>query len=222
MSPPAPAREDIAGTQAIAGDQFEASISRNPPEIPVIWTDQQAIVQRDAKPANPIPPHSEPTLDQLWGELEDARQRAATHHRVTLGPLLAHDARRHDLANLLAEAARVGQRPRLVGQIRHAIAVAEAEAIADRDQLQWLSGAVFSERNFGRLVAAPAPRKRADPRPARARERYPPVTAIPRDQLAGPEQFAEARDLLAKALTSNDDDTPDPDEKRKPRKAKTA
>lgn len=156
---------------------------------------------------------AEPTLDQLWSELELARQRAAIAAGVTLGPLLAHDPGRHDLAELLAEAARVGRRAGLVAQVRHAIAVAEAEARAKPDQLQWLSGAIFAPRNFRRLAAAPLPKSRAGPRSA-PRDPSPPPKELPAGERAGPEQFAESRALLA-ALTSNPDDTPDEKPRRK-------
>ncbi len=111
------------------------------------------------------PHHAEPTLDQLWTELEQARARAAGSRGVAIQPLVAHDPGRHDLAEALAEAARVGRRAALVEQVRHAIAVAEAEARVTpepgkRDQLQWFTGAIFAPRNFRRLVAAPAPAKR--------------------------------------------------------------
>jgi len=111
-------------------------------------------------------PHDGPTLDQLWTELELARQRAAAHHRVTLRPLLAHDHGRSELAEALSTAAMQGQRAQLAASCLDAIATAEAAAIADRKQLQWLSGAVFAPRNLRRLAAAPAPKARRDTKPA--------------------------------------------------------
>lgn len=187
MSPPAPAREDIARTQPIA----------DPATRP------------------------EPTLDQLWTELEQARLRAAAVRGVAIQLLVAHDVGRHDLAEALVEAARVGRRPELVAQIRHAIGAAEAESrVAPEpgkpDRLQWFTGAIFSPRNFRRLVAAPLPKSRAGPRSAPRDP--PPPREVPVGERAGPEHFAESRALLA-ALTSNPDDTPTDEKPRRKARA---
>lgn len=175
VSPPAPAREDIARTL----------------------------------------PAREPSLDQLWTELEQARERAAAARGVAIQLLVAHDTGRHDLAEALAEASRVGKRAELVAQVRHAIAAAEVESrvapeAGKPDPLRWFTGAIFRPNNFRRLAATPLP-KRAAARPVR---RDPPAPKdLPAEARAGPEQFREARALLA-SLTSNDDDTPDDTERK--------
>lgn len=202
MSPPAPVREDLARTQPTA-----TPATRSPaPKL-------DKIVQ---------PAPGEPSLDQLWTELEQARMRAAAARGVAIQLLVAHDVGRHDLAELLAEASRVGKRGELVAQIRHAIAAAEAESrVAPEpgkpDRLQWFTGAIFAPRNFRRLVAAPLPKRAGPLSAASAHDPAPPPKEVPAGERAGPEQFREARALLAH-LTSNDDETPNP----KPRKAKTA
>jgi hypothetical protein len=111
---------------------------------------------------------AEPTLEQLWTELEQARQRAAAARGVSIRPLVAHDSGRKDLAEALVEAARVDKRAELVADVRHAIAAAEAESRVvpepgKRDQLQWFTGAIFSPRNFRRLAGTPVKAARARP-----------------------------------------------------------
>lgn len=204
MSPPAPLREDKARTQAIAGDQLPSRESAKSPAIPDGCHDQRGDRRdRDPKPSNAIPPSEpfrsepsaprserpaarrepapivqlppgEPSLDQLWTELEQAREGAASARGVAIQLLVAHDVGRHDLAEMLAEAGRVGKRAELVAQVRHAIAAAEAESrVAPEpgkpDRLQWFTGAIFSPRNFRRLVAAPLKRS-ADAKANRRRE----------------------------------------------------
>ncbi|MCA1833017.1 MAG: hypothetical protein ABR520_11145 [Mycobacteriales bacterium] len=117
----------------------------------------------------------EPTLDQLWSELEQARQRAAVARGVAIRPLVAHDRGRRDLAEALVEAARVGERAKLVADVRHAIAAAEAESrVAPEpgkpDRLQWFTGAVFSPDNFRRLAGTPLAKRSADAGAKRRRE----------------------------------------------------
>lgn len=110
-------------------------------------------------PARAIPPTTVPapspgpvpSLDSIWSELEIERQRVAIALSISVQPLLAHDPGRADLASLLAEAARSGARHVAVGQARHAIAAAGAEAVASRDT-KWLTGAIFTPNNLRRLV----------------------------------------------------------------------
>lgn len=162
VSPPVPAREDIARTQPIAGDQFEASKSTAPSLKSRTWTDQQPIIQRDIKPSTPPPaPPAETSLEALWSEFEAERQRVARVLRIELLPLAAHDRGRNDLANALAAARAAGERQLEVRRIRRAIAVAGAEAEGSQDS-QWLTGAVFTQDNLRRLSGTtPAKAKQA-------------------------------------------------------------
>lgn len=142
----------------------------------VIALDQISEILPARDPAARVPEHQpaptplpgpSPSLSSLWDELEAERQAVAAHHGIEYRPLVAHDRGRHELAQVLAEAARVGTRDQVVGQVRHAIAVAGAEARADRDRVKWLTGAIFSPDNFRRLVAEDleqAGRARAGPR----------------------------------------------------------
>ncbi len=129
----------------------------------------------------------------------------------------------------------IGDKPdasAIEAKIANRIAVAEAEARAmEPPSARYMTPArIWNRKSFAIGVdlspaqvrpRTSAPGQRAGPQPAapRSRDRDPPAKPIPRDQLAGPEQFAEARELLAKALTSTDDDTPD--EKHRRRKAAT-
>lgn len=115
----------------------------------------------------PPPPAIPPSLDGLWTELENERREVADFHGIEYRPLVAHDRGRHELADALVQASRSGKREQLVGDARHAIAVAGAEARADRDRVKWLTGAIFSPDNFRRLAAEDleqASRPRAGPR----------------------------------------------------------
>lgn len=155
VSRPPSAREDIARTQPVAKP---GSGLTHPP-------------------SGPAP--GEPTLEQLWTELEQSRQRAAAARGVSVRPLVAHDSGRADLADALAEAARVGARDKLVGDVRHAIAAAESEArVAPEpgkpDQLRWFTGAIFRPNNFRRLAGTPM-KLPAAPRPAPKQLRPPDV-----------------------------------------------
>jgi Meiotically up-regulated gene 113 len=113
----------------------------------------------DPTPACAIPPQPDraptpSTVDVLWAELELERKRVASHHRTDYRPLVAHDPGRHDLAGALVDATREGKRDQLVDDARHAIAVAGAEAEADRTKQQWLTGVIFQPKNFRRLAVA--------------------------------------------------------------------
>jgi hypothetical protein len=141
----------------------------------------------------PVPargPGADVTVDLLWSELEAARDRLADDLGLKLPPLLAHDSGRAELASALS-LARGSQRTELAAQVRHAIAVAASEADADREKLRWFTGAIFSPRNFRRLVAEPPPKPRRKPA-ARAPE---PAPIAPEDR-ADPADFAAARAVL--------------------------
>lgn len=242
VSPPAPAREDIAGTQAIAGDQLEASIARNYPDIPVTWTG------RDVKPSNqpgettlranppPAPVAFDPNEPRAIGRLAEATYRRVSEARIAIAaelklpeplpfPPITPATRTRGFGELSARIREEGAlAPAACDRVvEHAVKQARAKRSID-----WLGERLFGDKAWvnardgidpsARPAATPG---RHDPQPAPPRPRIhdPPPAPIPRDQLAGPEQFAEARKLLA-AVTSNDDETPDPDEKPRRKAAK--
>ena len=133
-------------------------------------------VPEELSPARAILPSTEPVLDpstlqerqalrkELLLELNEARQAVAAEIGVEHRPLLAQDPGERALALLITQAS--GDHRRVVADARHAIAVASAEAIRDRS-LRWLTGVIFEERNYRRLVGATvteARRSRAGPR----------------------------------------------------------
>lgn len=167
----------------------------DPPIDPPIPEDQNLPSARAIPPSTepsttPTPAHGiGPTLDELWSELEAARQRVSTALGMTLQPLVAHDPGRADLAAALVDATSKGKRAELAAQVRHAIAVAASEAETDHEQLRWFTGAIFSPRNFRRLAAAPSPKSK----PARKPPAFAPrPNPIPAAELAGANELAEA------------------------------
>lgn len=149
-----------------------------------------------------IPQQGPGTVDVLWDELELERKRVSDHHRIPHRPMVAHDAGRSDLATALVDSTKAGKRDLLIGQARHAIAVAGAEAQVDRSKLQWLTGAIFQPKNFRRLAVADLAQARQPPRqkndplpPAPARKVKPsaPALVIPPDERE--DVAAMARDL---------------------------
>jgi len=166
-------------------DETSRAVTRgHEPSQPVTLTSADPCLARsDASlpaGARAIPPQGtdpstrEPSLDQLWSELEAERQRVAVKLGIPLLPLVAHDEGRDLLARMLVDATSKGKRAELAAQVRNAIAVAGSEAEADPKELQWFSGAIFSARNFRRLAAAPPPKAKRMP-PAAA----PPLPAQP-------------------------------------------
>lgn len=130
----------------------------------------------DLPPARAIPPSTKPVLDastreerealrkELLLDLNEARQAVAAEIGVEHRPLLAQDPGERALALLITQSS--GDHERIAADARHAIAVASAEAIRDRS-LRWLTGVIFEERNYRRLVGATvseARRSRAGPR----------------------------------------------------------
>lgn len=153
----------------------------------------RAILRTPEPSPAPAPQPREPTLDQLWAELEAARQVVAGKLGVTLQPLVAHDPGRADLASALVDATTQGKRAELAAQVRHAIAVAASEAEADREQLRWFTGAIFSPRNFRRLAAAPPPKPKRKPA---ERAPGPKPASIAPENLAGSAELAKAWEVL--------------------------
>lgn len=233
VSPPAPVREDIAGTQpgvsrSAADRPGQTENGQNRPFRP------QPVGDRDPKPANAILPF-DPTDPFARGRLAEAMWRRVSDARIAIAvelglpaplpfPPITPGSYRAGFRDLRARIDEEGAlAPTSCDRVlENAVKMARTKRSTD-----WLGERLFGDKAWTNArdgvdpSARSAPSQRAGPQPAppRPRDRDPPPKAIPRDQLAGPEQFAEARDLLAKAVTSNDDDTPP---ERKPRKAKTA
>jgi len=96
-------------------------------------------------------PRRDVVRERLWELLEGVRTDLAHELDLVAPPLLAFDPGRTELAMQLSLADAHGNLDILERQARHAIAIAAAEARRDHS-LQWLTGAIFAERNFRRLV----------------------------------------------------------------------
>lgn len=171
-------------------DQPEPAPSPSPspsPDPEIRTLPSARVIPPSTEPGTtPTPAHGiGPTLDELWSELETARQRVSTTLGMTLQPLVAHDSGRADLAAALVDASSKGKRAELAAQVRHAIAVAASEAEADPKELQWFSGAIFRPNNFRRLAAAPSPKaKRKAPIAAQASQPLQFSTLTPEERIA--------------------------------------
>lgn len=187
---PAGVQQPPAAIQRASSDSPAKSSAPSPSPSP----EDQNPSPRAILPS-PVPsttsPTREPSLDQLWSELELERQRVAVKLGIPLLPLVAHDEGRDLLARMLVDATGKGKRAELAAQVRNAIAVAGSEAEADPAELQWFSGAIFSARNFRRLAAAPPPRtKRKPPQPS------PRVELEDRGGLVSLEEIAAAQAII--------------------------
>lgn len=107
---------------------------------------------------------------EVRAELERERREVATELGVADHGLLAQDPGERELAAHLVAAGPAGLAAAR-SQALHAIAMAGLEARKKRE-LRWLTGAIFGERNFRRLVAMTAaeakrvePGKKGDPQP---------------------------------------------------------
>lgn len=86
-------------------------------------------------------------------ELETARSRAGLARRVQVRPLLAFDHGLDvDLGDHLAKCRSTEDLEKLRSQASHAIAMAELEVSRGGKSFEWFTGAIFSGRNFTRLV----------------------------------------------------------------------
>lgn len=115
----------------------------------------------------PAAPSERHEARMLWGELEQARADAAAELGVEVQLLTLGDVGERDLADLVATARARGaaELDKLVGQARHAIAMAKQETASGEKPFEWFTGAVFSPNNFRRLVGKTAvPTVRAGPK----------------------------------------------------------
>lgn len=149
---------------------------------------------------------------ELRAELERERRTVAAELKVPDHGLLAQDPGERELAMHLVHAGPTGLAAARA-QALHAIAMAGLEARRDRS-LQWLTGAIFAERAFRRLVAmtaAEARRERTAPKsgqergggfkkpepPPAPRPEFPPlVTVSEADRAEAAAMAAELRDRL--------------------------
>jgi hypothetical protein len=180
----------------------------SPARVPAAVSDP-AVAVPASRPA-PVPIQGDPALVQrqalrteLWRELAAARAAVGAELRVEHRPLAAHDPGERVLSLLIAGA------PDLEGiaaDVRHAIAIATAEARRDQS-LQWLTGVIFDERNFRRLTAVtleearrPRPAKPGAPAarmPARRADPSPPVVTVSaEDRAAAAAELVDARARL--------------------------
>ncbi len=140
---------------------------------------------RETGPNRPAPGTPPPGERQearvLWRELEQARAEAAAELGVEAQPLTIGDIGERDLADMVAAARARGpaELAKLVGQARHAIAMAKAETVNGEKPFEWFTGAVFAERNFRRLAGKVAtPTVRAGPKGSAVRAVEPPPRKI--------------------------------------------
>jgi len=129
------------------------------------------------QPGDPARARRQALRAELWRELGAARSAVGAELKVEHRPLGVQDPGERALAMLLVGAGEALDAT--AADVRHAIAIAAAEARRDRS-LQWLTGVIFDERNFRRLAATTLEDARR-PRPAKPGEpaRMPPRRADP-------------------------------------------
>jgi hypothetical protein len=230
-SPPPTDREDIARTPPALNPERSATPREQAPD-----PREQTTADRERESRRRV-------QLELRAELERVRREVAAELGVTDHGLLAQDPGERDLAMHLVNAGPAGLAAARA-QALHAIAMAGLEARhRDGGSLQWLTGAIFGERNFRRLVAmtpADARRERpvakggAQPAPAKPRKKPdsrpkdPPAeelavsAAIAREALSTIWGVTDgARAPPASAGTTTDDGTETHDEHPQPAKAAT-
>lgn len=166
-SVPDPIREDLPPARAIPPTATPAPEPE--PEVDEIVQPAPGLVHR---PTTATP--DEVALEarrrvqlELRAELERERRAVAAEFGVTDHGLLAQDPGERDLAMHLVAAGPLGLAAARA-QALHAIAMAGLEARAEPRKFQWLTGAIFSDRNFRRLVGTTAAEASKPPPPTRA------------------------------------------------------
>ncbi len=113
--------------------------------------------------------------DEIRGAINAARTRVGAKLGTPLHPCLPFDRGiDSDLSGQLDLAPSLEALEAIARQARHAVAMAEIEATADPERVQFLTGAIFAGGNFARLAAKTAAtaalvRTRAPPRGSEAR-----------------------------------------------------
>lgn len=136
------------------------------PLVLVIPEDRRSLppARDPAVPSTSTLPDRQARRAELWRELEFERGRVAAEIGIVARPLPVQDPGERELASLLANSQDI---ERITTDVRHAIAMAVLEARRDRS-VQWLSGAMFQERSFRRLVAMTAEDATRPRQPARS------------------------------------------------------
>lgn len=197
VSPPAPAHEDIAGTQpgvsraagAIAGDQFEASKSPNRPAIPDSWTDQQAIANRDVEPASAIRPYN-PEDPRARGRLAEATYRRVSDALVQIAaelklpeplpfPAITPGSETRGLVELRARIREEGELAPAACDRVVANLIAQARA---KRSIEWLAEKAFGDKAWVNARNGVDPSARTAP----GRSGSPPAPPPPRRADPGP------------------------------------
>jgi hypothetical protein len=132
-----------------------------PPEAPEA---PEQIPERETRPDLAT---RQATKTALMAELGEARQRVAVKLGAVAYPLLAFDPGERDLADRIALLTSADELATFTAQARHAITMAELETASGEKSLEWLTGAIFADRNLRRLAGktlADAARARAGPR----------------------------------------------------------
>lgn len=103
--------------------------------------------------------------DEIRTAINAARKRVGEKLGTPLHPVLPFDrGLDSDLVNQLAHAPTREALEALAIQARHAVAMAELEAIAEPARVQFLTGAIFSGGNFARLAGKTAETARTGPK----------------------------------------------------------
>lgn len=182
---------DPPPVRAIAPSPEPAPTAAAPPPIPL--DAEQLANYREARRVVQL---------ELRAELESARREVAAELGVTDHGLLAQDPGERDLAMQLV-AAGPGGLATAREQALHAIAMAKLEAIAEPAKFRWLTGAIFGERNFRRLVGTTAEEARRSPTtrgtaaPPRPRRKPAPTPIAP---LVDPATFGDGARAYAQSL----------------------
>lgn len=114
--------------------------------------------------------------DAIRAEINAARARVGAKLGTPLHPVLPFDrGLDSDLTGQLALATTRADLDALATQARHAVAMAELEAIAEPERVQFLTGAIFSGGNFARLAGKTAETARAGPKRSAARAEQPTI-----------------------------------------------
>lgn len=163
----------------------------------------RAIPPSPAPPAPAAPPPAEhpgerPDLAArsaaralIRAQLEASRSRAGATRKVAVQPLLAFDRGLDvDLTEQLTRAPTLAALDVLVGQARHAIAMAELEVTHGGKSFEWFTGSIFTGGNFPRLVGMTAADAKRPPKSALDRYGKPEPTPMPQ-----PKKFAPVEDV---------------------------
>jgi len=194
--PVTPAAIDNSRAQAMRGNTPQTENGKNLPvpgignhdpdcnrprilqPTPDFATDAQEPRSEPERPRRKTIPTSEDRRairEEIRGLINAARTRVGGRLGTTLYPCLPFDrGLDSDLSGQLALATTRTELEAIAAQARHAVAMAEIEAVADPERVQFLTGAIFAGGNFARLAGKTAAtaalvRPRAGPKSSAAR-----------------------------------------------------